>query len=1019
MTRDKVDDSDRHISTVDLLDQPDETASFAWPTVVAVIVTHNPGDWLEGCLSSMAAQEYPDLTTLVVDVASDADLSERVAQSMPTAFVRRVEEDINFAAAVNEAVASIEGATYVLICHDDVIIGNRAIEEMVEEAFRSNASIVGPKIIDADKTGKLLEVGGMIDHFGVPFSGIEPNEVDQGQHDGVRDVFFVSSATMLVRADLFRALGGFDVQCFPGAEDIDLAWRAHLVGARVLVQPDAVVKHHKASDRQRKSRTSATAIVARHRMRAVLKNASPVSLAWILPCAFFLHSIEGITWLLRADPRRAWLLFSGWIWNIRHIRDTRHARSEIQKTRQVSDRVIATHQIGGSARIRRFFTSIVESRQLKQFTKASKTFATTQYSHRTRETPIYVSAIILYLVATRSLFFNGVTDVGGFTRWPSLSQQVSALFHGGLPVSSNAMMSTTFSRLIALVLTFASGGHAGLAQTLFVVALIPMGAFGVRLLLLQRAIGPRSIALAVITYGAFGLGLYSFSRGDFGAMVLMAGLPFFLRALDNRLTRQLGFTAAILIAFYPPAIIVCAVLCDAFVLVGERADVENPALIQMKDVGKRIRTVVFAGIIALAINCGLIFDSLRGVDRNIFGLSDTTTNFQKYLFPNMTLTLCIYASIAVCICALIVGRNERTPDIRILAIATSVIALCAYSFIHFAQPFISHAALFVLVQLAGSLSLGICIHTYSDEMKLRSLGAFHFVTSLSIATVAFCVLINIPVLGQGALGLPSRSWSNQIESTHNERLLYIGDARVLPGRAVMAPLNRSFSLSESSGVTSSYGSTGPASSIDEDVREIYSAMMSGDTTNAGLLLARMSIGGVVVPESRAPDTQQIETDIQLLNALDRQSDLVRTRDREGLIVYQNTEFSKGFSLTDTYPSLSPSQVFALKAEESSKIFTHSPSSVDPIAFGIIASSIGMIVLVLLWPRRHKLLSNRSLVLNRLISNSHTDAGAPGKDLSIVDDGEVDIDLEKEHLIDEIKASEPVVRNETDSTKVTK
>ena len=71
-----------------------------------------------------------------------------------------------------------------------------------------------------------------IDHYGVPFSVVEPDEVDQEQHDAVRDVFFVSHALMLVRADLFHELGGFDTETFPGADDIDLCWRARLAGAR-------------------------------------------------------------------------------------------------------------------------------------------------------------------------------------------------------------------------------------------------------------------------------------------------------------------------------------------------------------------------------------------------------------------------------------------------------------------------------------------------------------------------------------------------------------------------------------------------------------------------------------------------------------------------------------------------------------------------------------------------------------------------------------------------------------------
>ena len=54
-----------------------------------------------------------------------------------------------------------------------------------------------------------------IDRFGVPHSGIEPGELDQEQHDAVRDVFFVSSTVMLVRADLFAELGGFDAEDVP------------------------------------------------------------------------------------------------------------------------------------------------------------------------------------------------------------------------------------------------------------------------------------------------------------------------------------------------------------------------------------------------------------------------------------------------------------------------------------------------------------------------------------------------------------------------------------------------------------------------------------------------------------------------------------------------------------------------------------------------------------------------------------------------------------------------------------
>ena len=41
----------------------------------------------------------------------------------------------------------------------------------------------------------------------------------------------------LVRADLFAALGGFDAVVDRDGEDLDLSWRARLLGARVMVVP--------------------------------------------------------------------------------------------------------------------------------------------------------------------------------------------------------------------------------------------------------------------------------------------------------------------------------------------------------------------------------------------------------------------------------------------------------------------------------------------------------------------------------------------------------------------------------------------------------------------------------------------------------------------------------------------------------------------------------------------------------------------------------------------------------------
>ena len=204
-----------------------------------------------------------------------------------------------FAAAANEALSTVEGATFLLFCHDDVALDPDAVRVMVEEAYRSNAAIVGPKLVDYDHPEVLLEVGMSVDHYGVPFSGIEPGEIDQEQHDGVRDVFFVSHAAMLVRADLFHELGGFDVATSPGSDDIDLCWRARLAGARVLVAPASRVRH-RHGDRGRRA-PHAPAVARRRRaprrarrVRVLVKSYSAVALLWVLPSGFVLTLGEAV-----------------------------------------------------------------------------------------------------------------------------------------------------------------------------------------------------------------------------------------------------------------------------------------------------------------------------------------------------------------------------------------------------------------------------------------------------------------------------------------------------------------------------------------------------------------------------------------------------------------------------------------------------------------------------------------------------------------------------------------------------
>ena len=161
----------------------------AVPPVVAVVVTCDPGPWLEETLAALAAQDYPNLSVLVIDAASVEDPTPRVASVIPNAYVRRLPDRVGFSRAANDVLAIVEGASHYLFCHDDVAPEPGTVAALVEEAFRSNAGIVSPKLVDWDHPDRLLAVGQSADKTGVVADLVDVGELDQEQHDSVRDVF--------------------------------------------------------------------------------------------------------------------------------------------------------------------------------------------------------------------------------------------------------------------------------------------------------------------------------------------------------------------------------------------------------------------------------------------------------------------------------------------------------------------------------------------------------------------------------------------------------------------------------------------------------------------------------------------------------------------------------------------------------------------------------------------------------------------------------------------------------------
>ncbi|MBT8203004.1 MAG: glycosyltransferase family 2 protein, partial [Acidimicrobiia bacterium] len=153
------------------------------PAVVAVVVAADPGPHFAQTLSSLAEQDYENLSVLVVDAGSDEPIAERVAEVLPKAYLHRLAGDPGFSVAANQSLELVSGSPFLLFCHDDVWLEPDCVSTLMSELYRNNGGIAGPKLVSWDDSRRLAQLGMGSDRFGVMFDQVERGEFDQDQYD--------------------------------------------------------------------------------------------------------------------------------------------------------------------------------------------------------------------------------------------------------------------------------------------------------------------------------------------------------------------------------------------------------------------------------------------------------------------------------------------------------------------------------------------------------------------------------------------------------------------------------------------------------------------------------------------------------------------------------------------------------------------------------------------------------------------------------------------------------------------
>jgi GT2 family glycosyltransferase len=199
---------------------------------------------------------------IVVDNASTDDTVARLKDfRLPNMPFRLLENKVNLGFAggnnVGIDVAVKEGADYVLLLNNDVILPKDVAKVMVATADQDKRiGAVAPKMYFAkgyefhkDKyknndLGKVIwYAGGILNINNVYSEHRGVDEVDRGQYDRQEETDFANGACVLLRAKALKEVGYLKENYFLYWEDVELSQRMKSAGWKIIYTPKTFLWH--------------------------------------------------------------------------------------------------------------------------------------------------------------------------------------------------------------------------------------------------------------------------------------------------------------------------------------------------------------------------------------------------------------------------------------------------------------------------------------------------------------------------------------------------------------------------------------------------------------------------------------------------------------------------------------------------------------------------------------------------------------------------------------------------------
>lgn len=231
-------------------DAPPEPA----PDITVVVVNYNSGDYLKGCIASLARQTHANFETIIIDNSSTDGSLDRLAEKPARLTILKQTDNLGFARANNIGAAAGKGKWLALLNPDAEAEPGWLDAMMRAVTERPDHRMVASLQFNLHDPSKLDGAGDNYLAYGYAWRGGFGHAAANAPQAG--ECFGPCGAAALYSRDAFLDAGGFDERYFCYHEDVDIAFRLRLFGERCQFAPAARIAHAGSAVTGRTSRFS-------------------------------------------------------------------------------------------------------------------------------------------------------------------------------------------------------------------------------------------------------------------------------------------------------------------------------------------------------------------------------------------------------------------------------------------------------------------------------------------------------------------------------------------------------------------------------------------------------------------------------------------------------------------------------------------------------------------------------------------------------------------------------------------